>query len=123
MTASIRFSSVTIACPDPVELATFYADITDGEVTFTHQNEWASLRCSDGRIEFMGVPDYEPPRWPEDTSLIHIDFHVDDLAMASARAEEAGATRFVTQPNADHCLVFADPAGHPFCLTLIDEVS
>ncbi|MFK5636126.1 VOC family protein [Ornithinimicrobium sp. LYQ103] len=55
-------------------------------------------------------------------SLIHIDFHVDDLEVASTRAERAGATRFVTQPNASHCLVFADPAGHPFCLTLIDEV-
>lgn len=21
------------------------------------------------------------------------------------------------QPNADHCLVYADPAGHPFCLS------
>lgn len=122
MTASIRFSSVTIACPNPEELGAFYADLTDGEVTFTHQNEWASLRCPGGRIEFMGVPNYDPPRWPEDTSLIHIDFHVDDLEVASTRAESAGATRFATQPNASHCLVFADPAGHPFCLSLLEEV-
>ncbi len=34
----------------------------------------------------------------------------------------AGATRFTFQPNAEHCLVFADPAGHPFCLTTVDEL-
>jgi hypothetical protein len=24
--------------------------------------------------------------------------------------------------NPDHCLVFADPAGHPFCLSTWDDV-
>ncbi len=122
MTERIRFSSVTIACPKPAELAAFYADITGGEVTFVHDDEWASLRCAGARIEFMGVPGYEAPRWPEDSSLIHIDFHVDDLESAGTRVERAGATRFDTQPNVAHCLVFADPVGHPFCLSLIDEV-
>ena len=32
----------------------------------------------------------------------------------------AGATRYAAQSNADHCLVCADPVGHPFCLTLWD---
>jgi len=31
------------------------------------------------------------------------------------------APKFDFQPNAEHCLVFADPAGHPFCLTTLDE--
>ncbi len=122
MADGIRFSSVTIACPRPSELAAFYADLTDGEVTFVHQDEWATMRCSGGRIEFMGVEDYRAPQWPEDSSLIHLDFHVDDLEAAGARAELAGATRFATQPNAAHCIVYADPAGHPFCLSLIDAV-
>ena len=26
------------------------------------------------------------------------------------------------QPDAEHCLVFADPAGHPLCLTTVDEL-
>ncbi len=34
----------------------------------------------------------------------------------------AGATKYVFQPNADHCYVFADPAGHPFCLSTWDDV-
>lgn len=34
----VRFSSVTLACPDPGRLAGFYADITGGEVTFVHKS-------------------------------------------------------------------------------------
>ncbi len=29
----------------------------------------------------------------------------------------AGATLLDFQPNPDHCFVYADPAGHPFCLS------
>lgn len=118
----MRFSSVTLASPDPGRLATFYADITGGEVTFVHGSEWASMRCEGARIEFMGVANYQQPSWPEDSSLVHIDFHVEDLELAARSVERAGALRFDHQPNAAHCLVFADPDGHPFCLSLIDEV-
>jgi hypothetical protein len=51
-----------------------------------------------------------------------VTFYVDDLAATQARVLAAGATRYEFQPNADHCLVFADPAGHPFCLTTWDDV-
>lgn len=122
MSSAIRFSSVTLACPDPAGLAAFYADVTGGEVTFVHKEEWASMRTEGARLEFMGVEDYVPPRWPDESALVHIDFHVDDLEAAAARVERAGAERFDHQPNAGHCLVFSDPAGHPFCLSLIDEV-
>lgn len=96
----VRFSSITLACPNPGRLAAFYAEITGGEVTFVH----------------------EGPRWPQDTSLVHIDFYVDDLAEAARGVEQAGALRFEHQHNAAPCLVFADPDGHPFGLSLIDEV-
>ena len=122
MSSGIRYSSTTLACPDPAALAAFYADLTDGEVTFVHEDEWAAMRSVGARLEFMGVSDYRAPRWPEDPSLVHIDFFVGDLEEAGARAVRSGARRFDHQPNAAHCLVFADPAGHPFCLSLIDEV-
>ncbi|QCB92245.1 VOC family protein [Cellulomonas shaoxiangyii] len=122
MSERIRYSSTTLACPEPTVLAAFYADLTGGEVTFSHGEEWATVRCDGGRLEFMGVRDYQAPRWPEDSALVHIDFFVDDLDEAGARAVRAGARRFDHQPNPAHCLVLADPAGHPFCLSLIDEV-
>ena len=87
-----------------------------------HEEEWATMRSEGARLQFMGVKDYRAPRWPEDPSLVHIDFFVDDLEEAGVRAVRCGARRFDHQPNAAHCLVFADPAGHPFCLSLMDEV-
>lgn len=122
MSSAIGFSSITLACPEPAGLAAFYAEVTGGEVTFVHNEDWASMRCEGARLEFMGVADYVPPRWPDDSALVHIDFLVDDLQSAADRVKRAGAGTFVHQPNAAHCLVFSDPAVHPFCLSLIDEV-
>jgi hypothetical protein len=47
---------------------------------------------------------------------MHLDFGVDDLDAAEARVLAAGATKYDFQPN-EHCRVYADPAGHPFCLS------
>jgi len=53
---------------------------------------------------------------------MHLDFFVDDLTATEARVLAAGATKYDFQPNAEHCVVFADPAGHPFCLSTWDEL-
>lgn len=77
-----------------------------------------------GRIDFQTVEDFEAPSWPDagPAAGVHLDFLVDDLVATEARVLAAGATRFDHQPNAAHCLVFADPVGHPFCLTTLDEI-
>lgn len=123
MSDSIRLSSVAVNCPDAPSLAAFYADITGGAVTFSSPG-WATVDGPGGRIDFQTVPDHMPPTWPDPTvpTQLHLDFLVDDLDAAGARVLAAGATRFEFQPNAEHCLVFADPAGHPFCLTTWDDV-
>jgi hypothetical protein len=62
-----------------------------------------------------------PPVWPPEPGAqqmqIHLDIEVDDLAAASALAEEAGA-RLLGSHGDEHeqVRVFANPAGHPFCL-------
>lgn len=123
MSDSICLSSVTLNCPDAAALARFYAEITGGEVTFTH-TAWATVQGAGGRIDFQTVSDFTAPSWPgpDSGALIHLDFLVDDLVAAEGRVLRAGATKFGEQPNVEHCLVFADPAGHPFCLTTIDEI-
>jgi len=77
-----------------------------------------------GRIDFQTVPDHTPSTWPAPTVPIqlHLDFYVDDLTATQARVLAAGATRYDFQPNAEHCLVFADPAGHPFCLSTWEQL-
>jgi catechol 2,3-dioxygenase-like lactoylglutathione lyase family enzyme len=119
--AGIRLSSPTINCPDALAMAGFYAGITGGRVVYTDP-VWATVNGPGGRIDFQTDPAYVPPTWPEPTVPIqfHLDFYVEDLAGAEAIVLAAGATRYAHQPNADHCLVFADPAGHPFCLSTWD---
>jgi hypothetical protein len=120
MSDSIRFCSVALDCPEPGSLAAFYAEITGGTVTFVGDG-WATVRSPGGRIDFQGAPGYTPPTWPDPASLMqmHLDFDVDDLDAAEARVLAAGATKYDHQPD-EHCRVYADPAGHPFCLSTED---
>jgi len=108
---------VTLDCPDARGLADFYAAITGGTVSFA-DDSWATVTVPGGRLEFQTVPDYQPPRWPDPVASIqlHLDFYVQDRAASEARVLAAGATKYDFQPN-DHCTVFADPAGHAFCLS------
>jgi Glyoxalase-like domain len=118
MSDSIKFGGVTLDGPDAGKLAAFYAEITGGEVTVS-SDSWALMTCPDGSaICFQGVPGYAPPAWPDAASSaqMHLDFDVDDLDVTEARVLAAGASKYDFQPN-DHCRVYADPVGHPFCLS------
>lgn len=120
----MELSSVTVNAPHAGELADFYAGITGGEVTYWDRT-FATMKCPGGRMDFQFVQDYVPPRWPEPSTvaLLHVDFLVEDLEGEARRIEAAGARRAEFQPNSDHCLVFLDPVGHPFCLTTLDEMT
>ncbi|MEP9381896.1 VOC family protein [Nocardioides sp. KR10-350] len=76
-----------------------------------------------GSIGFQHVEDFRAPIWPgnEVPMQMHLDFFVTDLAATEARVLAAGATRFDFQPDDDRCLVYADRAGHPFCLSMWEE--
>jgi len=117
MSDSIKLVPVTVDCPDARSLAAFYATITGGAVTFADEG-WAEVEGPNGCIDFQTAPGYLPPTWPDDGSSMqmHLDFAVDDLEAAEARVLAAGATKYDVQPN-EHCRVYADPAGHPFCLS------
>ena len=121
---SIHLSTATLHCTDARELAGFYAELTGGAVT-AFNDVWAVVTGPGGRIEFQSVADFRSPTWPSgDTPIhMHLDFLVDDLQAAEAVASTCGATRSDFQPNADHCIVMRDPAGHPFCLTTWDDVA
>lgn len=62
---------------------------------------------------------YSPPEWPDGTpQQLHLDLTVADLRAAGLRAVELGAvvlTDPVEEPGSTF-VVYADPAGHPFCL-------
>lgn len=120
MSDRIRLTGTTVNAPDALALAEFYAEITGGSARGT--SHWASTTGGDGFIAFQQVDDFRPPQWPGSVvpMQMHLDFLVDDLEATAARVLAAGATRLDFQPNSDHCWVYADLTGHPFCLSTWD---
>jgi hypothetical protein len=116
----IKLGSVVVECPNAGKLASFYAEITGGTITYADE-EWAVVKGPGGRIDFQTAPGYQPPAWPDPASSMqmHLDFDVDDLDAAESRVLAAGAIRLQADPD-KHFRVYADPAGHPFCLTTTD---
>jgi len=66
------------------------------------------------------VPNHVRPEWPDGTpQQIHLDLWVDNFAAADEKVRSLGATvlKAAEQTEApDSFQVYADPAGHPFCL-------
>jgi predicted enzyme related to lactoylglutathione lyase len=102
----------------------FWAGVLGG--TVDAEDDWHMVMV-DGRAQ-VGVqlaPDHVPPEWPDGTpQQIHLDLWVDDFADAHATVTALGAT--VLQPaqegpSPDAFQVYADPAGHPFCLCWIKK--
>ncbi len=113
----IGLFAVTIDAPDAAALARFYADLLGMEITY--QGPEGSLITGYGRnLMFQQVNDYNPPRWPDPAhpQQAHLDILVNDLDAGETRALELGASRL--EGGGERFRVFADPAGHPFCLTL-----
>ncbi|WP_067806919.1 VOC family protein [Actinomadura formosensis] len=115
-----EFVAVTLDCPQPPALAAFYAALTGGAVTYDTPEAAAVTLPNGVDVYFQGVPGHRAPTWPqgERPQQFHLDFGVDDLDKAEARAVELGASRFGFQPGEDRWRVLADPAGHPFCICL-----
>jgi catechol 2,3-dioxygenase-like lactoylglutathione lyase family enzyme len=109
--------AVTIDAPDASGLARFYADLMGMEVTYDGPE--GALVAGDGQsVMFQQISEYTPPAWPDPArpQQAHLDILVDDLDAGEARALELGATRLAGEGESFR--VFADPAGHPFCLTV-----
>ena len=66
------------------------------------------------------APDHVAPDWPDgNPQQVHLDLHIDDPAGAHAKAMALGARLLLTVADVtatEGHQVYADPAGHPFCL-------
>ncbi len=114
--SGISLFAVTIDAPDASGLAAFYADLLGGKVTYDGP-EGAMVEADGRNLMFQQVSDYNAPRWPDPAhpQQAHLDIIVPDLDAGGARALELGASRL--EGGGETFNVFADPAGHPFCLT------
>ncbi|MFD4574334.1 VOC family protein [Streptomyces sp. NPDC058417] len=123
---------VVLDCPDPRELARFYRAVLGGTVDrpdrrWSLDDDWSTLHTPAGLVlAFQRVADHRPPRWPDPAApqQFHLDFGVPDLDRAQEQVLAAGATVLDdgTGRAGDTAeagwRVYADPAGHPFCLVL-----
>jgi len=99
----------------------FWAGVLGGRVIA--DDDWHSVVDADGawRVGVQLAPDHVPPDWPAGTpgQQLHLDLHVDDLQAAHDEVMALGATllQAADDPAAvEGFQVYADPAGHPFCL-------
>jgi len=112
-----RLYEVVFDCPEPRVLGAFYAALTGLDVKF-ESDGWVTLgRGDDVRIAFQQAAEYRPPKWPdpEHPQQAHLDVFVADLDEAEPKVLELGARPLETF---DGYRVYADPAGHPFCVCL-----
>lgn len=118
----IRFRAVVLDCSDPQKLAEFYRGFLDWEVV-SNEPDWVALRSDAGiSLSFQQVEQYVPPAWPDPTrpQQVHLDFAVDDeaeLESLETTVLQLGGARLEEPPERVGDLrIYADPAGHPFCL-------
>ncbi|HEX5120535.1 MAG TPA: VOC family protein [Pseudonocardiaceae bacterium] len=107
-----RLHHVVLDCPDPARLAEFYSAVLGQPVTY-RSPDWVVVAADDtsSGLAFQLAPDHRPPSWPDPSvpQQFHLDIMVEDPAAAGPRVLALGARRL----DGD---VYADPAGHPFCL-------
>ncbi|GAB3141492.1 VOC family protein [Micromonospora sonneratiae] len=115
---------VVLDCPDVTELAEFYRSLLGGTVNqpdrrWTVDDSWATLHTGSGLVlAFQRVTDHRPPRWPDPAhpQQFHLDLGVPDLDAAQREVLAIGATLLESGDDTRGWRVYADPAGHPFCL-------
>lgn len=116
-----RFTVVARDAAELEPMSTVWAGVFGGTVDV--DDDWHMVMDADGvpRIGVQLAPDHVPPTWPDGTvpQQVHLDIWVDDVSRAHEEVMALGATllQFSDTPDAvEGWHVYADPAGHPFCL-------
>jgi hypothetical protein len=111
---------IVFDAPDLAAESSFWAGLLDG--TVEADDDWHSVLVDgEWRLGIQLAPNHTPPDWPDGTpqQQIHLDLYVDDLQAVHEKAISLGARLLKPSRNpgaAQGYQVYADPAGHPFCL-------
>ena len=106
---------------DAADLAaesTFWAGVLDGTVDDAEDDWHRVMVHGESRVAVQLAPNHVPPDWPDGApeQQIHLDLWVEDFAAAHDRVMSLGARVLKPAAGDDNFQVYADPAGHPFCL-------
>jgi len=112
---------VVLDCPEPRALAEFYRGLLGGDVDrpdrqWSLDEDWSTLHTARGVLCFQRVAGHVAPRWPDPArpQQLHLDIAVQDLDLGKAEVLRLGGA--LLDDSHEAWWVFADPAGHPFCL-------
>lgn len=116
----IRHQVVVFDAADLAAESAFWAGVLGGEIDA--EDDWHMVMVDGApRVGVQLAPDHVPPDWPDGDppQQIHLDLWVDDFPRAHDEVTALGAR--VLRPaqgndTGDDFQVYADPAGHPFCL-------
>ncbi len=112
-----RLKTVVLDAADMHAEARFWAQVLDIPVV-QEEDDWTTLEGRGVRLAVQLAPDHVPPQWPDPAhpQQLHLDVQVDDPDDAEQQVLALGARRLPDPADAEDFRVFADPAGHPFCL-------
>jgi len=115
----IKMQVIVFDAADLASVSTFWAGVLGG--TVKTYDDWHMVFVDDEpRIGIQHAPNHVRPDWPDGTQQqMHLDFWVEDAAEAHELVMSLGATllQAAEQTDApDTFQVYADPAGHPFCI-------
>jgi catechol 2,3-dioxygenase-like lactoylglutathione lyase family enzyme len=107
-----RLHHVIFDTPEPAALAAFWSRLLGQPITYT-SDDFVVVAASSAAsgLAFQLAPGHQRPTWPDPAvpQQVHLDVMVEDVAAAGPRVLALGAVKL----DGD---VYADPAGHPFCL-------
>jgi predicted enzyme related to lactoylglutathione lyase len=117
---NIRQQLVVFDAPDLAAESSFWAALIGGTVE-PDGDDWHTVRVDgEPRLAVQLAPDHVRPGWPAGTpQQLHLDLYVDDIRAAHEEALSLGAELLRAADDLDAksgFQVYADPAGHPFCL-------
>ena len=117
----IRYQVVVLDAADLPSVSRFWAGVLGGSVDA--EDDWHMVQDGEGtpRIGVQLAPNHVRPDWPDGAQQqqVHLDLWVTDLEAAHDEVIGLGATLLQEDPDLtaeEGFQVYADPAGHPFCL-------
>lgn len=111
---------VVLDAADVERTAAFWAGFYGGVVVRSDE-DWYEIQVGEEfPMAIQLAPDHVPPQWPDgEPQQVHLDFFVDDLQAEHDRVMGLGAQLLRRSGDVEASTgfqVYADPAGHPFCL-------
>lgn len=114
-----KYRQIVLDAADVEAESAFWAGLLDG--TVEGGERWRNIWVDGGwALAVQHAPEHVPPDWPDGApQQIHLDFYLEDLESAHQKVLELGGRVLKAEDDPVRhkgIRVYADPAGHPFCL-------